>query len=132
MTWDDAIDLVADLSRYVLDKHGELAWGMKTYSYNYYENTYALTKLALVAVETPCWAPHDKPAAGSDTPGLSDAGINAYSASYEDWKAAEVIFVSGVSLYETKSILFQEWVHTGGAKLVVVNPRRDYTAAYAE
>ena len=132
ISWDAAIDLVADLSRYVLGKYGELAWGMKTYSYNYYENTYALTKLALDAIGTPCWAPHDKPAAGSDTPGLSDAGINAFSAAYEDWKQAEVIYVSGVSLYETKTILFQEWVHPGGAKLIVVNPRRDYTAAYAE
>lgn len=130
--WDAAISLVADLSRYILDKHGELSWGMKMYSYNYYENTYALTKLALAAIGTPCWAPHDKPSAGADTPGLSDAGINAFSAAYEDWKLAEVICVSGVSLYETKSILFQDWVHTGGAKLIVVNPRRDYTAAYAE
>ena len=130
--WDAALDLVAGLSRHVLDKYGELAWGMKTYSYNYYENTYALTKLALDAIGTPCWAPHDKPAAGADTPGLSDAGIDAFSAAYEDWKQAEVIYVSGVSLYETKTVMFQEWVHTGGAKLVVVNPRRDYTAAYAE
>ena len=38
----------------------------------------------------------------------------------------------GVTLYETKSILFQEWVQPGGAKLVVINPRRDFTAAYAE
>ena len=28
--------------------------------------------------------------------------------------------------------MFQEWIFKGGAKLVVVNPRRDYTAAYAE
>ncbi len=132
ISWEDALSLMADVSRYVLDKYGELAWGMKTYSYNYYENTYALTKLALDKVQTPCWAPHDKPAAGSDTPGLSDAGINAFSASYEDWKQAEVIYVSGVTLYETKSILFQEWVVKGGARLVVVNPRRDYTAAFAE
>ena len=131
ISWDDAIALVADTSAHVLDRYGELAWGMKMYSYNYYENTYALTKLALGAVQTPCWAPHDKPAAGADTPGLSDAGINAFSASYEDWKTSEVIYLSGVSLYETKSILFQEWISKGGATLIVVNPRRDYTAAYA-
>ena len=132
ISWEDALSLMADVSRYVLDKFGDLAWGMKTYSYNYYENTYAITKLAFAKVQTPCWAPHDKPAAGSDTPGLSDAGINAFSASYEDWKQSEVIYLSGVTLYETKSILFQEWVAKGGAKLVVVNPRRDYTAAFAE
>ena len=132
ISWEEALDLVADLSKYVLEKYDELAWGMKTYSYQYYENTYAITKLALGAVNTPCWAPHDKPAAGADTPGLSDAGVNAFSASYEDWRMAEVIYVSGVSWYETKSIMFQEWVSPGGAKLIVVNPRKDFTAAYAE
>ena len=91
-----------------------------------------MTKLALGAIKTPCWSPHDKPGAGSDTPGLSDAGINAFSAAFQDWKDAEVIFVSGVSLYESKSVLFQEWVAAGGATLIVVNPRKDYTAAFAE
>ncbi len=130
--WQDALNLVADLSRYVIDRYSEMAWGMKMYSYAYYENTYALTKLALDAINTPCWAPHDKPADGADTPGLSDAGVNAFSASYQDWKDAEVIYVSGVTLYETKSILFQQWISPGGAKLVVVNPRKDYTASFAE
>ena len=130
--WDDALNLATDISRYVLDNYGEMAWAQKMFSYHYYENTYALTKVALDAVNTPCWAPHDKPADGADTPGLSDAGINAFSAAYQDWKDAEVIYVSGVTLYETKTILFQEWVQPGGAKLVVVNPRRDFTAAYAE
>ena len=132
ITWDEAIEVVGEVSRYVLDRYSEMAWGMKMFSYHYYENTYALTKLALAKVNTPVWAPHDKPAAGSDTPGLSDAGINAFSASYQDWKDSEVIFVSGVTLYETKSIMFQEWVSAGGATLIVVNPRKDYTAAYAE
>lgn len=132
ISWDDASALVAGFSSHVLEQFGESAWGMKMYSYAYYENTYALTKLALGKIQTPAWAPHDKPSAGDDTPGLSDAGINAFSASYEDWKGAEVIFLSGVSLYESKSILFQEWIAQGGAKLVVVNPRKDYTAAFAE
>ena len=132
ISWEAALDLIANLSKHVLDTFGELAWAMKMYSYNYYENTYALTKFALGAINTPCWAPHDKPAAGADTPGLSDAGINAFSAAYEDWRMAEVILVSGVSLYESKSILFQDWVAAGGATLIVINPRKDFTAAFAE
>ena len=132
ISWDEAIELAGDVSRYVLDKYGEMAWGMKQFSYHYYENTYALTKLARKSVATPVWAPHDKPAAGADTPGLSDAGINDFIAAYEDWRDADVIFISGTTLYETKSILFNEWVAPGQATLIVVNPRRDYTAAYAE
>ena len=130
--WETALDIVSEVSRHVIDEHGVESWGMKQYSYQYYENTYALTKLALGAIRTPTWTLHDKPSAASDTPGLSDAGVNAYSASYQDWADADVIMVSGVSLYDAKSVLFQSWVQAGGAKLVVVNPRKDLTAAYAE
>ncbi|MGK0359858.1 MAG: arsenite oxidase large subunit [Bradymonadia bacterium] len=131
ITWEEATDLMARVSRHVLDTRGPLAWGMKTYSYQFYENTYAITKLAFDAVGTPCWAPHDSPLHGSDTPGLSDAGIDPFGASYQDWKDADVILVSGVSLYEAKAILFDDWVRPGGARLIVVDPRRSPTAEYA-
>lgn len=131
ISWDDALAIVAEVGRHVVDQHGPLAWGMKTYSYQFYENTYAITKLAFAGVGTPCWAPHDQPRDGSSTPGLSDAGVDAFSAAYADWAEAEVIFVSGVSLYAAKPILFSQWVQRGGARLVVVNTRRDETAEYA-
>ncbi len=131
ISWAEATALVGDISRHVLDTAGPLAWAMKTYSYQFYENTYAITKLCFSAIKTPCWAPHDAPADGSSTPGFSDAGINAFSAAYEDWAKAEVIFVSGVGLYDQHAILFDDWVVRGGAKLIVVNPRKDETAAYA-
>ena len=131
ISWEEATDLVARVSRHVLDTRGPLAWGMKTYSYQFYENTFAITKLAFDAVGTPCWAPHDSPLHGSDVPGLSDAGIDNFSAAYQDWKDAEVVFVSGVSLHEAHGILFDDWVKAGGAKLIVVDPRRGPTADYA-
>lgn len=131
ITWNEALDLMARVSQHVLDTRGPLAWGMKTYSYQFYENTYAITKLAFDAIGTPCWAPHDSPLHGSDTPGLSDAGIDAFGAAYQDWKDADVLLVSGVSLYEAKAILFDDWVKAGGARLIVVDPRRSPTAEYA-
>ncbi len=131
ITWEEAIDLMARVSQHMLDTRGPSAWGMKTYSYQFYENTFAITKLAFGAVGTPCWAPHDSPLHGSDVPGLSDAGIDNFSAAYQDWKDAEVIFVSGVSLHGAHGILFDEWVRAGGATLIVVDPRRSPTAEHA-
>ena len=110
ITWDEALSLVARLTAHVLGRFGRLAWGIKSYSYQFYENTYAITKLALGAIGTPCWAPHDQPGDGSSTPGLSDAGINAFSATYDEWSKADVIFMSGVSAYDTKGVLFSNWV----------------------
>jgi arsenite oxidase large subunit len=132
LPWAQALDLLAGISRHVLATKGPLAWGMKTYTYQFYENTYAITKLAFEAVGTPCWAPHDQPSNNPSTPGLSDAGVDAFSAAYQDWHDADVIFVSGVALYEAKGVLFSQWVQRGGAKLIVVNPQREPTAAYAE
>ncbi len=142
--WEQALEIVASTSRYVLDTHGPLAWGLKTYSYQFYENTYAITKLAFDAVGTPCWAPHDQPRTGSSTPGLSVAGVDAFSASYEDWRDADVLFLSGVAVYEARNVLFTSWVSVMPPQgtlvdaqgvprkaLIVVNPRRDVTAQWA-
>lgn len=143
--WEDAAEIVAQVSSHVLETRGELAWGLKTYSYQFYENTYAITKLAFGAVGTPCWAPHDQPRTGSSTPGLSVAGVDAFSAAYDDWREADVVFLSGVAVYEARGVLFSNFVAatpTGTAfedadgrpskALVVVNPRRDVAAQWAE
>jgi len=145
ISWDDALIIVAAVSRHVIDNHSALAWGMKTYSYQFYENTYAITKLAFEKVQTPCWAPHDQPRDGSSTPGLSVAGIDAFSAGYQDWLDADVVFISGVAVYEARGVLFSNWVRAVSTDnplvdedgqptkaLVVVNPRRDVAAQWAE
>ena len=132
ISWDMATSLVAELSTHVLDNYGELAWGMKIYSYEYYENVFAGSKLALGAIGTPNYSPHHAPAEGDDVPGLSDCGIDAFGASYEDDSLADVLFIAGSDPYETKSVRFTTWQQPGGATIIYVDPRRTFTAAYAE
>ena len=132
ISWEDATTIVAALSRHAIDRHGEAAWGCKYYSYQFWENTYAITKLAYGAIGTPAGAEHDKPTASNDATGVDDAGVDGFSASYQDWKEADVVYVSGVDPYENQTILFTEWMAPGGAKIVFVNPRRSPTAVYAE
>ncbi len=132
ISWDMATDLVAELSTHTIAEHGELAWGMKIYSYQYYENVFAGSKLALGAIETPNYSPHHAPAEGDDVPGLSDCGIDAFSAAFADDAAAEVLFIAGSDPYETKTVRFTTWQQPGGATIVYVDPRRTFTANYAE
>ena len=47
VTWDFALEIAAEVGRHVIDKHGTNAYGVKTFSYGYMENTYAITKYAL-------------------------------------------------------------------------------------
>jgi arsenite oxidase large subunit len=67
--WDTALDVMAAVSQHVLRTYGESAWAMKTYSCEFFENTYAISKLAFLAVNTPAFAQHDKPGMGSDAGG---------------------------------------------------------------
>ena len=66
VSWDDAFEIMARVSRHVLDNYGEAAWAMKTFSYQYFENTYAISKLAFRSIGTPAYSPHDKPGPGAD------------------------------------------------------------------
>ena len=129
--WDTALDVMTAVSKYVLSDYGESAWAMKTYSYEFFQNTYAITKLALGAIKTPAFCEHDKPAQGNDTAGLDDSGIINFNASYDDWQMAEVLFVSGTDPFESKSVLFTEYMMKG-PKLIMAVPRRSTGVAFAE
>ena len=132
VSWELAIDVMAEVSQYILDKFGATAWGMKTFSYQYFENTYAISKLAFESIKTPAYAPHDKPGPGNDTAGVDDTGINPFSASYDDWGKAEVLFISGSDPYESKTIVFTDWMMKKDKKIIMVMPRKTTGAAWAE
>ena len=130
VSWDLATDVMADISKYVLAKHGEHAWAVKMYSYQYFENTYAITKLAMTSIGTPAVAPHDKCSNTNDATGLDDAGIDSFAASYEDWGDCEVAFMSGVDPYETKTIVFTQWLMPGNKKMIFVTPHKTMGVAW--
>lgn len=137
ISWDDAMDIMSEVSKHVIDKYGEDAWAMKMYSYQYWENTHALTKLALRSIETAAFAVHDQPTGhGPDTPGMADAGIDNFSASYEDWSLADVLFISGTDPFESKTIIYNEWIlkgiHGHGMKVISVLPKKTQGVAYNE
>jgi hypothetical protein len=135
VSWDTALNIMAAVSKHVLKNHGEHAWGVKAYSYQYFENTYAITRLALDAIGTPAFAPHDKCANGNDAAGLDDAGLEAFAPAYEDWGACDVLFMSGTDPFETKSTLFTSWIMRGGAPnktLIFATPHRSMGVAWAE
>ena len=45
--WDTALEVMAAVSKHVINNHGESAWAMKTFSYEFFENTYAITNWPL-------------------------------------------------------------------------------------
>ncbi len=136
VTWDFALDIMAELTRHVLRNHGENAWALKYYSYQYFENTYALTKLAFRNIGTPAVAQHDHPSIVNSVPGWVDIGYDIFSASYEDFSIADCIFISGTDPFESKTIVWNEWILKGikknRTKVIMAVPRRTAGVAYAE
>ena len=133
--WDFALDVAAAVGRHVIETHGENAYAVKTYSYQFIENTYAITKYALRHIATANFAAHDTPSDVSSTPGFRDAGFDNFAPAYEDWKNAETLLICGTDPYETKTILFTQWIMKGiqnGQKTIVVTPRRTAGVAYIE
>jgi len=133
--WEFALDVAAEVAKYVIDKHGAESYGMKTFSYQYIENTYAITKYALRHINTPNFTFHDTPSNVTSTPGFRDAGFDNFGPSYEDWKNAEVLMICGTDPYETKTILFTQWIMRGiqnGQKTIWLNCRRTAGVAYGE
>lgn len=131
VSWDLATEVMADISKYIIAKYGEHAWGIKMYSYQFFENTYAITKLGMTSIGTPSIAPHDKNANTNDATGLDDAGIDSFAASYNDWGECEVAFLSGVDPYETKTTLFTQWMMPGDKKYIFVTPHKTMGVAWS-
>ena len=130
--WDAAIEIVAEMIGHTVSEYGELAMGFKHYSYGFFENTYAITKFAYGAIETPNVGPHHNTAHGTDTPGLDDTGVDSFSAAYSDYAEADSLMILGTDPYETKTVAFTQWIAPGGATIVHVDPRKTFTSSYAE
>ncbi len=135
VTWDLALDVAAEMANYVIDSYGPLSYAVKSHSYQYIENTYAIRKYALRSINTANFANHDSPSNVTSTPGFRDAGFDNFAPSYEDWRDAETLLICGTDPYETKTILFTQWIMEGiknGQKTIMMMPRKTAGVAYAE
>ena len=133
--WELALDVAAEISQYVIKNHGENAYGVKMYSYQYIENTYAISKYALRHINTANFTYHDTPSDVVSTPGFRDAGFDNFGPSYEDWMNAETLMICGTDPYETKTILYTQWMMKGmwnGQREIYLIPRRSAGVAHAE
>ena len=135
VTWDLALDIAAEISNYVIAKHGANAFGAKMFSYAYMENTYALSKLFLRHIKTANFTFHDTPSDVTSTPGFRDGGVDNFGAAYSDWRDAETLLICGTDPYESKTILFTDWIMRGvqnGQRTIMMVPRRTTGVAYVE
>ncbi|PCI29068.1 MAG: arsenate reductase (azurin) large subunit [SAR324 cluster bacterium] len=135
VSWDFALDIAAEVANHVIDKHGVNAYSVKTFSYHFIENTYAITKYARRHVKTAAFTFHDTPSDVTSTPGFRDAGYDNFGAAYSDWGDADALMICGTDPYETKTVLFTQWIKPAiesGQKVVILNPRETAGVAFAK
>ncbi|MCP4287034.1 MAG: arsenate reductase (azurin) large subunit [Gammaproteobacteria bacterium] len=135
VSWDLALDVAADLMKYTVKKFGANAYGMKTFSYQFVENTYANSKFARRHMKTANFTFHDTPADVTSTPGFRDAGYDNFGPAYTDWGDAETLMICGTDPYETKTMIFTQFIKPAidaGQKTIWLNVRETAGIAYAK
>lgn len=132
ISWDAAIKIMAAAIGYAKQKWGGPAMAVRFYAYQYYENTFPITKFYFGDIKTPNGAIHNRASMGGETTALGDIGLETWGTAYEDGGKTQTVVAWGANLYECQDIYFQEHIVPGRAPIVAVDPRRTLTADYAE
>ena len=154
-SWDDAVSLVAEVTRRVVEAQGEDGLIVSAYDHGGagggYENTWATGKLYFASMKIKNIRIHNRPAYNSEVHGTRDMGVPELNNCYEDAELADTIFAVGTNALETQTNYFlNHWVpnlrgtsldkkkgqlgteSVAAARIVIVDPRRTPTVAACE
>jgi arsenite oxidase large subunit len=146
VSWDEALDEVADRLKDTLDSKGPSAVGLWGADHLSAEKNFVETRLFFaepplglydkqrgpdegVAVR----AIHNRAKWNSEHPSIAEhfGSASTLLYSYSDFEAADTILLSGANSYETGTVLYNR-MHATDNKKVVIDPRRTVPAANAE
>jgi arsenite oxidase large subunit len=149
-SWDDALSLVADVTRRVIEEWGEDGVIVSAFDHGGaaggYENTWGTGKLYFESMKIKNIRIHNRPAYNSEVHATRDMGMGELNNSYEDAELADTIFCVGANSLENQTNYFlAHWVpnlrgesldkkkamlpdedHAPG-KVIIVDPRRTVT-----
>ena len=155
-SWDDAVTLVAEVTRRVVESQGEDGLIVSAFDHGGagggYENTWATGKLYFGSMKVQNIRIHNRPAYNSEVHGTRDMGVPELNNCYEDAELADTIMVVGANPLETQTNYFlNHWIPNlrgssldkkkaefgpnepvAAARIVVVDPRRTPTVAACE
>ncbi|WP_405428970.1 molybdopterin-dependent oxidoreductase [Streptomyces erythrochromogenes] len=133
---DSAITSVARRLRAILDEHGPDALSFYVSGQMSLEAQYLANKLAKGFVRTNRIESNSRLCMASAGSGYKlSLGADGPPGSYQDFDRADAFFVIGANMADCHPILFlrmMDRVKTAGAKLIVVDPRRNATADKAD
>jgi len=154
-SWNDALGLVAEVTRRVVEEQGEDGLVVSAYDHGGagggYENVWATGKLYFDSMKVRNIRIHNRPAYNSEVHGTRDMGVRELNNCYEDAELADTLFIVGANSLEAQTNYFlNHWVpnlrgtsldkkrtqlpgepHAPG-RLIMVDPRRTVTVDASE
>jgi arsenite oxidase large subunit len=154
-SWDDALSLVAEVTRRVIEEQGEDGLIVSAFDHGGagggYENTWATGKIYFESMKIKNIRIHNRPAYNSEVHGTRDMGVGELNNCYEDAELADTIVAVGTNALETQTNYFlNHWIpnlrgtsmkkkeaQLAGeahppARIVIVDPRRTTTVNACE
>jgi arsenite oxidase large subunit len=154
-SWDDAIGLVAEVTRRVIEEQGEDGLLVSATDHGGagggYEFTWATGKLYFESMKVKNIRIHNRPAYNSEVHATRDMGVGELNNCYEDAELADTIFAVGTNALETQTNYFlNHWIPNlrgesqkkkkqqlvdeahPKARVVIVDPRRTVTVNACE
>lgn len=137
--WDDALDLVARVTARTIEKDNEDNLFVSMFDHGGsaggYENTWGTGKLYFESMKVKNCRIHNRPAYNSEVHSTRDMGVGELNYSYEDYGLTDTMFLVGANPLETQTNLFLNHMipgMRGGAKVIIVDPRRTVTVNACE
>ncbi len=153
--WDDALGLVAEVTRRVVEEQGEDGLIVSAYDHGGagggYENVWATGKLYFESMKVRNIRIHNRPAYNSEVHGTRDMGVRELNNCYEDAELTDTLFIVGANSLEAQTNYFlNHWVPNlrgtsldkkraqlpdephAPARLIMVDPRRTVTVDASE
>lgn len=136
VTWDEAISLVADGFKRVIEEHGPDALAFYGGAVNLTEEYYLMNKLMKAAIGTNNMDCSTRLCMASTEIGfVSTLGADAPPSCYADIEESDLFLISGNNMAVSVPVLFRRICTAkkkNGAKVIVVDPRRTQTADIAD
>ena len=127
--WDDALDLVAQVTARVIDKDNENDLYVSMFDHGGsaggYENTWGTGKLYFGSMKVKHCRIHNRPAYNSEVHSTRDMGVDELNYTYADYQVTDTIMLVGTNPMECQTNLFLNHMVKGmqnGAKVIVVDP----------
>ena len=154
-SWDDALDLVAQVTATIVKEQGEDALFVSAFDHGGagggYENTWGTGKLYFEAMKIENIRIHNRPAYNSEVHATRDMGVGELNNCYEDAELADTIIACGANALETQTNYFlNHWVPNlkgntnekkrqqfpdephEASRIIIIDPRRTVTVNACE